>query len=48
MVYDLCPSFCIDNGIMIAQAGLLGYRMGEMTPLSESTCTQRYSSVLFL
>ncbi|KAI9572854.1 peptidase M22 glycoprotease [Boletus coccyginus] len=34
--------FCIDNGIMIAQAGLLSYRMGNRTPLSESTCTQRY------
>jgi N6-L-threonylcarbamoyladenine synthase len=33
--------FCIDNGIMIAQAGLLSYRMGFQTPLAESTCTQR-------
>ncbi|KAF8446052.1 peptidase M22 glycoprotease [Boletus edulis BED1] len=33
---------CIDNGIMIAQAGLLSYRMGYQTPLSESTCTQRF------
>jgi N6-L-threonylcarbamoyladenine synthase len=33
--------FCIDNGIMIAQAGLVSYRMGYKTPLSESTCTQR-------
>jgi N6-L-threonylcarbamoyladenine synthase len=35
-------SFCIDNGIMIAQAGLLNYRMGFQTPLAKSTCTQRY------
>ncbi|KAK0506074.1 glycoprotease family-domain-containing protein [Armillaria luteobubalina] len=34
--------FCIDNGIMIAQAGLLGFRMGYSTPLSKSTCTQRF------
>lgn len=33
---------------MIAQAGLLSYRMGNQSPLSESTCTQRYSSVLVL
>ena len=33
--------FCIDNGIMIAQAGLLSYRMGFQTPLAKSTCTQR-------
>lgn len=33
--------FCIDNGIMIAQAGLLSYRMGFRTSLEESTCTQR-------
>lgn len=26
---------------MIAQAGLLSYRMGYQTPLAKSTCTQR-------
>ena len=31
---------------MIAQAGLLSYRMGYRTPLSESTCTQRSVSYL--
>lgn len=36
--------FCIDNGIMIAQAGLLSYRMGFETPLAKSTCTQRQAS----
>lgn len=35
-------SFCIDNGIMIAQAGLLAYRMGQRTPIEKSTVTQRY------
>lgn len=34
--------FCIDNGIMIAQAGMLAYEMGLHTPLKESTCTQRF------
>ncbi|KKK14173.1 O-sialoglycoprotein [Aspergillus rambellii] len=34
--------FCIDNGIMIAQAGLLAYKTGFRTPLKESTCTQRF------
>ncbi|PWY82988.1 peptidase M22, glycoprotease [Aspergillus heteromorphus CBS 117.55] len=34
--------FCIDNGIMIAQAGLLAYKAGVPTPLKESTCTQRF------
>jgi hypothetical protein len=40
--------FCIDNGIMIAQAGLLSYRMGFRTPLSKSTCTQRYDGLMTL
>ncbi|CAO3609701.1 unnamed protein product [Cunninghamella echinulata] len=35
-------SFCIDNGIMIAHAGLLAYQTGFTTPLEESTCTQRF------
>jgi len=34
--------FCIDNGIMIAQAGLLAYRMGQTTPLEKTSCTQRW------
>jgi tRNA A37 threonylcarbamoyltransferase TsaD len=46
-IYSLEPlRFCIDNGIMIAQAGLLSYRMGYTTPLSKSTCTQRYAMFL--
>ena len=36
------PSYCIDNGAMIAQAGLEAYRVGERTPLEECTCTQRF------
>ena len=34
--------YCIDNGAMIAQAGIMAFQMGMVTPLSEATCTQRY------
>ncbi|KAG4429650.1 putative tRNA threonylcarbamoyladenosine biosynthesis protein kae1 [Cadophora sp. M221] len=34
--------FCIDNGIMIAHAGLLAYETGFRTQMEESTCTQRF------
>ncbi|KAJ7110088.1 O-sialoglycoprotein endopeptidase [Mycena epipterygia] len=41
-VFATDERFCIDNGIMIAQAGLLSFRMGFETPLLKSTCTQRF------
>ncbi|EPS26226.1 hypothetical protein PDE_01162 [Penicillium oxalicum 114-2] len=41
-VYATDERFCIDNGIMIAQAGMLAYQTGFQTPLKESTCTQRF------
>jgi len=41
-VFATDERFCIDNGIMIAQAGLLSYRMGYSTPLPKTTCTQRF------
>lgn len=41
-VFATDERFCIDNGIMIAHAGLLAYRMGEVTTLEDSTCTQRF------
>lgn len=41
-VWSTDERFCIDNGIMIAHAGVLSYRMGQETPFDESTCTQRY------
>lgn len=41
-VFATDERFCIDNGIMIAHAGLLAYRTGFRTPLKESTCTQRF------
>lgn len=34
--------YCIDNGIMIAQAGLLSFRMGHKTSMEDTWCTQRY------
>ena len=41
-VFATDEKFCIDNGIMIAHAGLLAYRTGFSTLLEESTCTQRF------
>lgn len=34
--------YCIDNGAMIAQAGILAFQMGDSTPLKDATCTQRF------
>ncbi|TPX69145.1 hypothetical protein SpCBS45565_g02630 [Spizellomyces sp. 'palustris'] len=34
--------FCIDNGLMIAQAGILMFKTGHVTPLEDTWCTQRY------
>ncbi len=41
-VFATDERFCIDNGIMIAHAGLLAYSTGFITPLEDSTCTQRF------
>lgn len=41
-VFATDERFCIDNGIMIAHAGLLARRMGQETPLAKSTTTQRF------
>lgn len=41
-VFATDERFCIDNGIMIAHAGLLAYRTGYRTSLEESQCTQRF------
>ena len=41
-VYATDERFCIDNGIMIAHAGLLAFRTGFETKIDESTCTQRF------
>ena len=34
--------YCIDNGAMIAQAGIFAYQMNQITPMREATCTQRF------
>ncbi|KAG7396169.1 hypothetical protein PHYBOEH_002666 [Phytophthora boehmeriae] len=34
--------YCIDNGAMIAQAGVLQFQYGQTTPMKEATCTQRF------
>jgi N6-L-threonylcarbamoyladenine synthase len=34
--------YCIDNGAMIAQAGILALQHGVMTKLEDSWCTQRF------
>ncbi|KAK9464921.1 glycoprotease family-domain-containing protein [Lipomyces arxii] len=41
-VYATDERFCIDNGIMIAHAGLLAYETGYRTALEDSVCTQRF------
>lgn len=41
-VYATDERFCIDNGIMIAHAGLVAHKIGFRTALEESTCTQRF------
>lgn len=41
-VFATDERFCIDNGIMIAHAGLLEYGTGVSTRLEDSTCTQRF------
>ena len=41
-VYATDERFCIDNGIMIAHAGLLAYRTGDTLELADTTCTQRF------
>ncbi|MCO5565813.1 hypothetical protein L7F22_019488 [Adiantum nelumboides] len=41
-VFATDERFCMDNGIMIAHAGLLSHRMGLDTPFEKSTTTQRF------
>ncbi|CAG8465170.1 18994_t:CDS:2 [Gigaspora rosea] len=44
-VFATDERFCIDNGIMIAHAGLLAFKTGFTTPIEKSTCTQRTDEV---
>lgn len=41
-VFATDERFCIDNGIMIAHAGLLAHQSGQEYSLSQTTCTQRF------
>ncbi|XP_063976722.1 probable tRNA N6-adenosine threonylcarbamoyltransferase [Diachasmimorpha longicaudata] len=41
-LYATDERFCIDNGVMIAVAGLLQFNHGKPTPWRETTCSQRY------
>ena len=41
-LFGMDHRYCIDNGGMIAQAGLLAFQAGYVTPLEECTCTQRF------
>src|SRR5437667_4537159 len=41
-VYATDERFCIDNGIMIAHAGLLAYKTGFRTSISDITVSQRF------
>mmetsp|Transcript_9995 Transcript_9995/g.18390 ORF Transcript_9995/g.18390 Transcript_9995/m.18390 type:complete len:354 (+) Transcript_9995:38-1099(+) len=41
-VYDMDFRYCIDNGAMIAQAGILEFMAGKTTPLDQTICTQRF------
>jgi N6-L-threonylcarbamoyladenine synthase len=34
--------YCIDNGAMIAQAGIFALQFGQVTSMEDSWCTQRY------
>ncbi|KAF2474184.1 peptidase M22, glycoprotease [Lindgomyces ingoldianus] len=41
-VFATDERFCIDNGIMIAHAGLLEYETGVVTKFEDTSCTQRF------
>ena len=41
-LYGMDERYCIDNGAMIAYAGLLAFLEGQVTPMEDTTCTQRY------
>jgi N6-L-threonylcarbamoyladenine synthase len=40
--FEMDDRYCIDNGCMIAYAGLLEYLNGGFTPMSKATVTQRF------
>ena len=40
--FDMDDRYCIDNGAMIAWAGMLQFSTGDFTPLRDATVTQRF------
>ena len=40
--FDMDYRYCIDNGAMIAQAGILAYMCGITTRIEDTVCTQRF------
>lgn len=40
--FDMDFRYCIDNGAMIAQGGLVAFLAGETTKLEDTWCTQRF------
>ncbi|CUG93520.1 O-sialoglycoprotein endopeptidase, putative [Bodo saltans] len=40
--FDMDDRYCIDNGCMIAYAGLLEFLGGAFTPMNKATVTQRF------
>ena len=41
-IYAMDDRYCIDNGAMIAWAGLLAHQKGVVSSLEDTKCTQRY------
>lgn len=41
-VFDMDFRYCIDNGAMIAQAGIFAFQHGIVTRLEDTECTQRF------
>lgn len=41
-VYAMDDRYCIDNGAMIAWAGLCAFQSGIETPMEETKCVQRF------
>lgn len=41
-LYATDDRYCIDNGAMIAWPGLIAFKTGSTTPMSETTVTQRF------
>mmetsp|Transcript_17150 Transcript_17150/g.23685 ORF Transcript_17150/g.23685 Transcript_17150/m.23685 type:complete len:338 (+) Transcript_17150:59-1072(+) len=42
LLHKMDDRYCVDNGAMIAYTGLLSFASGDITPLENATCTQRF------